>query len=179
MKYRKLRIAWSVAWGIVAISILAFGTYLFWPVAKPEDASERQMRYLLNRDLLARHLQTLNIDIKRRLDEYLDIERESAPPKSYYNEFRPLDTNQLLSEIKRVHHELEVETSEQVEETNAERTGGLRDRQEKMMNELKRRIEGGPDMFARHRNIEQLQQIAHDMALNLKNLDAEAASAQQ
>jgi flagellar biosynthesis chaperone FliJ len=72
---------------------------------------------------------------------------------------------------------LAVETSERTEDSDAENIKTLRDRQEKMMDELKRRIEGGPSMFDRHRYLEQLQQLVHAIAVNLETLDAEAASA--
>ncbi len=144
-----------------------------------EAISERQMRYLVTRDALARNLQILNIDIKRRLDEYLDIERESPPPKSYYSEFQQFDTNQLVREINQLQNELAVATSEHVEASDSEYVRKLRDRQDKMMNELKMRIEGGQSMFPRRRDLEQLQQIAHDIAVDLEQLDAEAASPDQ
>ncbi len=176
MKHRKLRIAWSVAWGIVGTSMFAFGTYLFWPVAKPEDSSERQMRYLLTRDLLARQLQNLNIEIKRKLDEYLDIERESPPQRP--RDFQQFNTTQLVHELSRVESALKIEKDRDAENDNSDsmRIQKLRDQQNKMMTELKSRITGGADITSRHRDLQQLQRLAHDMAVDLEKLDAEAAS---
>jgi hypothetical protein len=162
---------------IAAIGILVLGTYLVWPVAKPEASSERQMRYLLTRDLLARHLQTVNIDIKRKLDEYLDIERESPAPKSYDSEFQRFNTTQLVHEISRVEQAVAIEKDRQVENDNSELMPiqKLREQQNKMLTELKSRITGGGGLASRHRDLQQLQQVAHDMAVNFENLDAEAA----
>ena len=45
---------------------------------KDEVINELRQRRLANRDLLARNLENLNKEIKRKLEEYLDIARETG-----------------------------------------------------------------------------------------------------
>jgi hypothetical protein len=145
-----------------------------------EVVSEQRMRYLVTRDLLARSIDNLNNEIKRKLDEYLDIERESPKPESYYySDFQQYNTTQLVHEINQLHRELAATTADDATKAASQHVSELRDRQTKMMNELKRRSVGGPDISARHRDLQQLQQIAHDMSVNLEKLDAEASSPDQ
>jgi NhaP-type Na+/H+ and K+/H+ antiporter len=147
-----------------------------------EVVSEQRMQYLATCDLLARNIENLNNEIKRKLDEYLDIARGSPSPKSYYySDFEQFDSKQLVNEINQLQRELAVETAEDSPKSAAQYVSELRARQTKMMNELRSRLSGtaGMAMIYRHRDLEQLQQIAHDMAMNLEKLDAAAASPEQ
>lgn len=63
---------------------------------KDEVISGQQQRRLANRDLLARNLENLNAEIKRKLDEYLDIARLGGRPQG---NSRDAETDLLLRDI--------------------------------------------------------------------------------
>ncbi len=64
---------------------------------KDEVIDEARQRRLVVRDMLSRNIDTLNVDVKRKLDEYLDIARESGLPQ--HTDRADAETELLLRDI--------------------------------------------------------------------------------
>lgn len=143
-----------------------------------EVETQSRQRRLGTRDFLARHLESLNREIKQRVDTYLEIARESGsfiPHRD--NDLQRLDTTQLVRGAATLQRELAIEADPDNtnHDSDSQHVKELRDRLKTLMDELKTRIEGRPFPERLERNLEQLQRVANDMAVKIEKLDVEAS----
>lgn len=150
--------------------------------AYQEEVIEKQRAARLSsRDLLARNLDKLNVDIKRKLDEFLDIARESGRPEAGSGQvLQQLSANRLdrvEAEILRLESALAINSKEDSPERKAidERITRLREQQTELAKELTHRVARSTDLEVRQRELEQLQQIAGDMSVKLQSMDIESS----
>jgi len=146
---------------------------------KDEVINESRQRQLAARDLLARNFENLNRDIKRSMEEYLDIARE---------------TGKLDGESARVVQELDVKRLDRVEtelmrlESDAvmagdsanakardERIKQLRDKQAAIEQQLTSRVEKSSDLEVRRLDLERRQRIADELTVKLEQMDIDAS----
>ncbi len=76
---------------------------------KDEVIDEARQRRLVVRDMLARNIDTLGVDIKRKLDTYLDIARESGHPQATEKD---AETELLLRDISETQRKKDELTSQ-------------------------------------------------------------------
>lgn len=147
-----------------------------------EVIEKSRMQKLSSRDLLARNLENLNVDIKRKLDEFLDIARESGRPEAGSGQvLQQLSANRLdrvEAEIMRLESAIAIDVKEDGPEHKAldQRLTQLREQQSEFAKELTRRVERSTDLEVRQRELEELQKIAGDMSVKLQALDIEASA---
>jgi hypothetical protein len=141
---------------------------------------ETQLR-LANRDSLARSLENLNREIQRKWEELFDIVRESGQPGIFGSKTQQDQDIEMLGAIKKsiLHWEDEIIEAKRggesatVEMLN-ERTAKLRDQQAMLEERITAREEVPPELSRRQRELEQLQTVAHEIAVKLERLDIEA-----
>ncbi|HEX4415273.1 MAG TPA: hypothetical protein VH107_16695 [Lacipirellulaceae bacterium] len=136
-----------------------------------ELAAQRETTQPVTRDLLSRSLTGLRAEIKRKIDEYQDIEREAGPLKPEDEDpLSTLDTKQIWTGIDRLNHLL----SNSYATSNAQ-SPAFRDEvksQLKIYREvLDRRLTGGYPMSVRKQDLKQLHILANDMEEKLAKLD--------
>jgi hypothetical protein len=141
---------------------------------REEVIAQQQQERMNTRDLLARNLADLNEEIKRGSNEYMEVARESRKiqPDS---EPQRLNSQQLVNEIRQIEKAIANEANGGTHEPDAKVITQLRDRQTKLMESLKRRLTGGPDLGAWAEKLRNLQRTANDMAVRLENLERDAS----
>jgi hypothetical protein len=143
--------------------------------------SERQRRLAI-RDLLDRNLENLNADIKRKMDEFLDIAREMGRLDAGEAQvLQQLDTKRLdrvEEEIMRLESDLASNPGGDAAKTKSiqERIKQLHDQQADLEKKLTARAEKSTDLETRRRDVEQLQRVSDDVTMRLERLDYEARS---
>lgn len=149
---------------------------------KDEVISEMRQRQLVTRDLLARNLENLNQELKRKSDEYLDIARESGSANGSGQVLQDLDAKRLdriESEIMRLESDqVEAPSNDNPEKQKplAERIAQLHKRQSELEAKLKASAEKSTDLEMRKKELEQLEHIASEISMNLERMDIEANS---
>lgn len=144
---------------------------------------ELRQRRLGTRDMLARNLEDLNHEIKHKLDQYLDIARESGGVESGSGQvLQELDLKRLdriETELMRLEGEqVEAQTGSQADKLKSleARIEQLHKRQEELQKTIVSRSEKSVDLTTRHQELERQQRIADEMAVKLERLDIEANS---
>lgn len=143
--------------------------------------SRRQKRYA-DRDLLARSLENLNNEIKRKMDDYLAIARESGSTEGGSGRLlQELDMKRLdraEEEIARLESQLISSSEGNGEKGKAieQRLTQLHKLQDELEKKLTARADRSADLELRQRDLEQLQQITGDMSQRLEQMDIEASS---
>ncbi len=142
--------------------------------------AERQRR-LTDRDLLARSLENLNLEIARKLEKYSDIAREADALESGRGRMlQELDLKRLdrvETELMRLENEQLQTASAGGSESNTpleQRIGQLRERQAELEKKIMSRAEGSVELTTRQRELDQLQRLADEMTDKLERLDIEA-----
>jgi hypothetical protein len=148
---------------------------------KDEVISDERQRRLSTRDLLARNLQNLNEEIKRSLDEYNDIARESGKTESGSAKI----SQQLgIKSLDRIEDELirlesEAASDPAKAKTLEQRISQLHERQAELVKQLTSSAENSTDLQMRRAKLEQLQKTASELAMKLEMLDIEAGTPDQ
>jgi polysaccharide biosynthesis transport protein len=149
---------------------------------KDEVVNELRQRRLAVRDLLARNLENVNKELKRKLEEYLDIAKETGKfvgaNGELLQQIAAKQLDRIEEEIIRLESSLAVEIGD--DET---KRGALENRVEQLAKqktgltaELASRVERNADLETREEELKQLQQIANEMSVKLERLDIEASS---
>jgi polysaccharide biosynthesis transport protein len=152
---------------------------------KDEVISETRQRNLGTRDLLSRKVDNLNSDIKRKLDEYLNIARESGQGTASPQVLQDIAAKRLdrtESEIMRLESDqAAMLPKEEADKRKAldERIAHLRQRQSELEMNIKRSAERSADLELRHDDLEHLKRIAGELSAKLERLDIEANSPDQ
>jgi hypothetical protein len=141
-------------------------------------AQDRQQR-LVTRDMLERNLRNLNEEIRRKLDEYLDIARETGRGDATH------DLDQKLKRLDRIEDELmrfENQLAIEVKDTPAkaklikQRVAELQKNRDELYATIAKHSEISSDLETRKRNLDCLQSIAADMTTRLEWLDIDASA---
>jgi hypothetical protein len=148
---------------------------------KDEVINEHRQRQYSSRDLLARGLENLNSEIKRKMEDYLDIARETGSTASGSGRLmQELDMKRLdrvEDEIARLENQLASVSEGNGANTKSieQRLSELHKRQEELEKKLTSRADQSSDLEARQRDLDQLQRIAGEMSQRLELLDIEAS----
>ena len=154
--------------------------------AYQEEVIEKERaRRLGDHDLLARNLEQLNSDIKRKMDEYLDISREAGRLDGGSGQvLQQLDVkrfDRIDDELIRL--ESSIATGESADAAKKksieERIKQLQDRQAGLEKELAKRAEISSDLETRKRELDQLQRISDEVSVQLEQLDIESSGPSQ
>jgi hypothetical protein len=148
---------------------------------KKEVVSEMRQRRLTSRDLLARNLENLNGEIQKKFEIYLDIARESDRVESGSGQvMQDLDMKRLdriEAELLRLENEV-VEAQAKSDDGRLKplelRIEELSKRQAELEKKVLVRREESAEISIRTQELEQLQRIAHEMAVKLERIDIDA-----
>jgi hypothetical protein len=149
---------------------------------KDEVLNQMRMRRLAARDLLARNLEIRNKDLKRKLEEYLDIAKEIGNSVGVKGELlQQISAKQLdriEDEIVRLETSLALEVGEDDAKREAigKRVEQLTKQKAGLMAELANHLQRIPDLEAREFELKQLQHVSDDLSAKLDWLDVEASS---
>ena len=149
---------------------------------KDEVINNRRQQQYSSRDLLARNLANLNNEIKRKMEDYLDIARESGSIEGGSGRLlQELDMKRLdraEEEIARLENQLISNSEGNGEKSKAieQRLTQLHKLQDEFEKKLTARADRSADLELRQRDLEQLQQIAGDMSQRLERWDIESSS---
>jgi hypothetical protein len=142
---------------------------------------EGKQRSLASRDMLARSLENLKIEMVRKWEQYLDIAREVDHLESGSGKVQQeLDLKRLdrvETEIMRLENEqLQAEIGGGAENGSAieKRIEQLHKRQAELERTITARAEQSVELTARKRELYQLERIADEMAIKLEKMDIEA-----
>jgi hypothetical protein len=147
-----------------------------------EVVNGRRQRRYASRDLLARNLEKMNAEIKRKLEDYLDIGRELGSAESGSGRMLlELDLKRLdrvEDELARLENEAFSSSDGDAAKSKAreQRMNQLRERQAELEKKITSRAERSSGLELRQRRLEQLQRIASEMSDKLQQLDIEASS---
>ena len=148
---------------------------------RDEVIYEERVGRLAGRDLLARSLQSLDDEIARKHEHYLDIAREADRLESGSGQvLQELDLKRLdriETELMRLEYEqLQAENSGGSENAKAieKRIEQLRQRQAELEKNITSRAVTSVELTRRQRELDQLQRIADEMSLKLERMDIEA-----
>jgi hypothetical protein len=140
-----------------------------------------KQRRLASRDLLARSLESLNKEIARKFEQYLDIAREADRLEGGSGKvLQELDIKRLdrvETEIMRLENEqfqAETKGGSENAEPIAKRIEQLRERQAELEQKITSRAERSVELTTRQRELDQLQRIADEMSIKLEKMDIEA-----
>jgi len=146
-----------------------------------EVNSNLKQQQLDQRDLMARSLDKLNDEIKRKHEQYLDIARatDSSEGKSGFQ--RQLDTKRLdrideeLSQLER--DQLRIETGGDAKDSKfiEKRIEQLQQRQEGLQKRIVAGDEKSVDLISRKNELVQLQGIANDLSVKLEKMNIDLA----
>lgn len=149
---------------------------------KKEVVDKRRMEQLASHDLLAHNLEDIKVDIKRKLDKFLDIARETGQPDAGSVQLlQQLNVNRLdrvEGEIMRLESALAVDSKADSPErkSTTERLIQLREQQSKFADDLAKRVERSADLEFRQSELHQLQKLAGEMSVKLQFMDIESAA---
>jgi hypothetical protein len=141
----------------------------------------RQER-LMTRDLLSRNLDNLNSEIKRKLNEYLDIARELGHLDANNGlAIQSLDQKRLErteDEIMRLENQLAIDANDKPAKAKViqQRLAELTKSRDGLAADLTRHIERSADLETRRQDLDQLRSIANDMSTRLEWLDLDATA---
>lgn len=146
---------------------------------------ETRQRRLANRDLLSRNLDNLNSEMKRKLEDYLDVARESGRGDADGKVLQDVAVKRLdriEAEVMRLESEtatLPLKGDEDKRKPLEQRIAQLRQQQTEVESNIKKSAERSSDLEFRHEDLEQLQRISRDLSLKLEELDIEATAPDQ
>jgi hypothetical protein len=150
---------------------------------KDEVINDVRQRRLATRDLVARNLQELNKDIKRKLEEYLDIAKETGKFISgdgqLLQQIAAKQLDRIEDEIIRLESSLATDTSSDggsKRDAIERRVKQLTERKVNVISEITLAVERSSDLEIREEELKQLQEIAHDLSLKLQSLDIAMSS---
>jgi hypothetical protein len=148
-----------------------------------EVLGNEKARRLVQRDMMERSLQNLTSEIKRKMEDYLDIAKGMARPDANSNDFQQ---QRLVKQLDRVDDELTQLEREQLRIATGgddkeskflkQRMEQLRTRQDELLKNLERRSQRSVDLETRKEELKQLQTIANDLSVKLEKMDIEAAA---
>jgi DNA anti-recombination protein RmuC len=130
--------------------------------------------------MLSRSLDSLNIDIKRKFDEYLDIARETG--KTEFSDGQVLQSlaqkrvDRIEDEIMRLENQLAIDAKDAPEKATLieQRLTQLRKSRDERWAEIRKDTERSADLETRKRDLDQLQAIAAEMSTRLNWMDIDA-----
>lgn len=128
---------------------------------------------MATRDLLARHAENLGSDIKRKLETYLDIARESGQDVTNARASHDIAEKRLdrtEAEIMRLESNRATMSLKEDADTRKaldERIANLRQQQSELESSFKKNSERSPDLELRHDELEQLRQIRRELWVKL------------
>jgi hypothetical protein len=152
---------------------------------KDEVINELRQRRLAMRDLLARNLENLNKDVKRKLDEYLDIARETGKfiggDGELLQQIAAKQLDRIEDEIIRLESSLAVDVRNEDAKREAieKRVKQLVEKKVNVISEITLAVARSADLETREEELKQLQEIAHDMSVKLEQLDIDVSSPDQ
>ncbi len=144
---------------------------------------ERQQR-LVTRDLFDRNLRNLNEEIRHKLDEYLDIARETGKAEaaqgqrsiSFDQELKRLD--RIEDELMRFENQLAIDLTDTPTKAKLikQRVAELQKNRDELYGAIAKQSEISTDLDTRKRDLDCLRAISVDMATRLQWLDIDANS---
>jgi hypothetical protein len=145
-----------------------------------EVISEKRQQRLATRDLIARNLENINQEIRRKMDEFLDIARESGRTDNGSGQLlQDLDIKRLdrvENEVMKLEGDLVISTGDATKAKSVgDRIAQLKEQQSDLVKRLTARAERSTEMETRKRDLERLQQIAGELSVRLEQLDIEAS----
>ncbi len=142
---------------------------------------ERQQR-LVFRDMLSRNIDNLNGEYKRKLDEYLDIARESGRIEGTSGDIlrsvAQKRVDRIDDELMRLENQLAIDAKDTPKKASLieQRLSQLRKNRDEQWAQLHREVERSTDLETRKRDLDQLQSIATEMSTRLEWLDLDASA---
>jgi hypothetical protein len=147
---------------------------------KDEVIHESRQQKLATRDLFARNLENLNRQIKRRMEEYSAIARESGKPEGkslrVLQELDMKRLDRLETELTRLESDASTEGDSADAKARNERIKLLRDKQAAIEQQLVSRVAEEPDVEILRHKIAIQQRIADDLTVKLERLDMDASA---
>jgi succinoglycan biosynthesis transport protein ExoP len=142
-----------------------------------EVIGKEKSRRLNVRDMMERTLQNLNGDIKRKLEDYLDIAKGMDKPTGEKDFRTQLDLKRMdrideeLAQLDRDKLKMEISSNSKDSKFVDARIEQLKKRQNELEKTIQKRHERSVDLETRGEELKQLQLIANEMNVNLEKLD--------
>jgi hypothetical protein len=147
---------------------------------KKEVLGAATARQLSQHDMVERSLQSLNSEIKRKFEDYIDIAKGMGQPGGDNDPEMQID----MKRMDRIDEELAQLEREQIRiATGADgkdskfveaRMTQLRKGQNELMRTIQKRSERSVDLITRKKELDQLQMIADELSVKLEKLDLNA-----
>jgi hypothetical protein len=160
---------------LVALDDAIAGAY------KKEVLGQERQRKLTIRDMVAKSLENLNSELKRKSEDFLDIARGMKRPTGnkddqftaiYVKRLDRADAEIMRLEGEQLKNETAGEASEKKEAAFlAKRLDQLRKQKEELVKTIEGREERSVELETRQEEIKQLQSLANDMSVRLETLD--------
>ncbi|HEX4415274.1 MAG TPA: hypothetical protein VH107_16700 [Lacipirellulaceae bacterium] len=147
---------------------------------KDEVIDQERQRRLVVRDMLSRSIDSLNIEIKRKFDEFLDIARESGRTEisdgQVLQSLAQKRVDRIDDEIMRLENQLAIDAKDAPKKATLieQRLAQLRKNRDERWEELRKDTERSADLETRKRDLDQLQSIAAEMSTRLEWMDIDA-----
>jgi succinoglycan biosynthesis transport protein ExoP len=143
--------------------------------------SEKDRR-LKQHDMLERSLQTLNAEIKRKFEDYVDIAKGMGRADGDIDPQMQIDMKRMerideeLAQLER--EQLRISTGGDSKDSKfvGARIEQLLKRQDELMTTIRKRSEKSVDLSTRKSELDQLQRIANDLSLKLETMDIDMQS---
>lgn len=145
-----------------------------------EVLSKEKSRRLNVRDMMERSLQNLNGEIKRKMEDYLDIAKGMDKPTDEKDFRTQLDLKRMdrideeLVQLERDNLKMEIGGNSKESKFVDARIEQLKKRQNELEKSIQKRNERSVDLETRGEELKQLQQIANDMNVNLEKMDIDS-----
>jgi hypothetical protein len=144
---------------------------------KNEVVGDETARKMNIHDMLERSLQNLQVEIKRKSEDYLDIAKGMGRPEGNHDFQIQLDIKRMdrideeLAQLER--EQLRVDSGSDGKDAKyvTARLEQLRKRQNELEKDISKRNVRSVDLETRGEELKQLQQIANDMSFKLEQLD--------
>jgi hypothetical protein len=150
---------------------------------KDEVVNDVRQHRLATRDLVARNLEKLNKDIRRKLEEYLDIAKETGKFISgdgqLLQQIAAKQLDRIEDEIIRLESALATDTSIDdggKRDAVTKRVKELTERKVSVISEITFAAARNADLEFRDQEVKQLQEIAHDLSIKLQALEIAAST---
>jgi hypothetical protein len=146
--------------------------------AYKDEVSARDARVKLGtRDLLARNLESLNSEIRRKTEEFVQIAREAGNaadgPGQILQQLSMKRLDRVETELMRLEAELVGTNGDR--KPVEQRIGQLREQQTELEKKLTAQAETSPDLEMRRDELTRLRKIADELTGNLELLDMAAS----
>jgi succinoglycan biosynthesis transport protein ExoP len=149
---------------------------------KREVLGSETDRKLKQHDMLERSLQSLNAEIKRKFEDYIDIAKGMGradgdiDPEMQIDMKRVERVDEELAQLER--EQLRISTGGDSKDSKfvGARIEQLLKRQNELIRTIQKRSEKSVDLSTRKSELDQLQRIANDLSLKLETMDIDMQS---